>query len=79
MKILDLVQLSADVVLRVFELDRDVQLLRPRLHAGADRGKEVVIEQSHGYTQRGRVRGCRQRRQYAGKQRQTNALHPREV
>jgi len=75
-EILDLVQLSADVVLSVFELDRDVQLLRTRLHAGADRCQEVVIEQSHGHAQRGRVRGCGKRRQYAGKQRQTNALHP---
>src|SRR5205823_1301698 len=66
-----------DVVLGVFELDRDAQLLRPLLHAGADRGQEVVIEQSHGDAQRGRVRGRGQRRQYAGEQRQTNALHPR--
>src|SRR5215472_3458876 len=74
-EILHLVELPADIVLGVFELDVDIELLRPRLHAGAHDGEEVVIEQRHGNADRGGLRGSTEQRQRAGEERERDASH----
>ena len=68
-------RLPADIVLGVFELDGGIELLRPRFHAGAHDGEEVVVEQRHGDADRGGLRGSTGQCQRAGEECERNAFH----
>ena len=78
-EILDLIQLAADIVLGVFELDSGLELLRSRFHVTAHDGEEIVIEQRHGDPHGSRPRRCEQCRQHRGEECECHALHARHA